>query len=293
MAVKKQKSKRLTTRKRERMNKLGRLKQKRVRREAVKKEKNAVVPKSVYLTEEQRRHLEDIKKNTLERNKNLIEETNDIAPYIQELTDCLDYDAFVAVVDYRDIESSRNKKSEEFLSSNGKKIYYFINHFNSELNLPYEYLNTENSEVITNLSILSGASSLCLFGYPRCGKFVVSKQITDAFPGVKITTVRVPTRKNGPSDIFRGAADYSKVDLITVFGAISEFIDKTAIRDFYMLEDYHNAEELMTLLGKKYSNEERKRRIMDAGATRFVKDVLQGKILWYSAENNYNFKFLI
>jgi len=316
------KSKRLTTRRRERLNKLGRLKEKKMRKLAKERmEKKEKVPKSVLMTEDQRRKLKEIKMATDERNKNAVVEAED-PQHIRRINECLEAcDAFVELLDYRDIDGSRSKDIEQRIKSENKKIYVLYSHYEEDLPVNTDHLVSDGLTVLNSIEELlsdsttvngKGISSgkkasgkkasngkrtgetrrLCIFGQPNSGKFLLTKQLEDRSETVSVEKVTVPVNKVTPSAVFRKAFPMSNSDLVGLFEKIYPFLtDRTALCDFYTVEECEDWRDFLNKLNEKNSLESRMRKRLEIGATRFFRDVLASKIAWCVSEKEYKFRF--
>lgn len=259
-----------------------------------KQEMDAVkVPRAFLLTDAEKEQIKQIKEDTKARTaEHQAEEGTDVAPHIAELMECIQTcDLFVEVVDYRDIVSGHSRKCGEMLAKSGKKLLIYLSHFSDHFNTGYEKLEDDNTEIVRDYSVFDSARKVCVFGNPKSGKFVLTKEITSRNPEAVVRRITTPTKKATLSDVMRNAADEKCIDSIVHFKEIYPFIDKTAIMDFYVIGTFGSWEGLLTALGRKFSGEQRPRRCMEAGALRFIKDIKDGRILWARTSDQFMFKF--
>lgn len=126
MVAKKRKSKRITTRQREKVAKKVREHHRNLRRTTRKAAKKSVVPASIYRTEEEKTHFEDIKKNAQYRQK--IYEAAGKNKHTKTLAGIMETcDVVLEFVDARDPLGSSSREVLDLVAATGKpclKIYY-------------------------------------------------------------------------------------------------------------------------------------------------------------------------
>ncbi|KAI5169947.1 hypothetical protein PAEPH01_1123 [Pancytospora epiphaga] len=269
-----------------------RKKQKQERKNSSKK---IDVPKSFLLSEAEKEQIQFIKEQTeqrtLEYNKT-IEILDDIPKYISELEDALSVaDAAVEVLDYRDITHSRSIKCEEIVKKHGKRLYFYLSHYNEAFNVDIKILE-EVGHVITDMKVLETYKNICIFGNAKSGKFTFIKLIEEV--GINPVCVRVttPIEKPSPSMILRGVSNSVRIDPLAWFSEIFQFMNPLSLADYYKIRPVSEMNELLKLLGEVYSAENRERKTICAGILHILKDIQAGKIPWVCTGDQYVFEFI-
>lgn len=291
----KRQSKRVSERKKTRTAVRNARKEAKLKRELRKKEKKSIkVPKSYLVTVEEKEHLRNIKEATEKRNQNQIKENDDKPEFLKNINSCMyekECDTFIEVVDYRDINSSRNRGCENFITENGRKLFVFVNFIDNAFNVDLSVFNTENISILTDLSILSSSSKICIFGNPKTGKFLLSKQIEEINPNVHFEFIRTPVNKNGLSDFLRGYIDLKNIDPVIMLNKCWAFINEDEIKRFYMLGGFDTCNSFIDLLAEKLSKDSTVKKTHNEAADAFFNDILSGRIRWVCIDNAFHFLF--
>ncbi|KAL6121395.1 hypothetical protein NUSPORA_01682 [Nucleospora cyclopteri] len=274
MLKKKRQSKRVSTRKREKINKKVREHYRKLKKDSRGKK---IVPKAVLMTKDEKEQLEKIQIATEQRNEELltaqlVQEENES---IKQIKEHLNNSVFIEIVDHRDPENSRCYEIEEFLKNNGVK---FTLYKNNDL-----FTGAKNSLLKNN--------KIVIFGKKKVGKFSFQKLLEEAKIGLEIIRISVVDKELSVSNILRNVISDSQFDPIFVLNKILSFINAAEIRNFYRLKNFDTAEEFMLLLGRNISNERKNRRIMTVGALRVIRDIQKGIIEWGCEGTKYCFRF--
>lgn len=287
-------SKRVSERKKTRTAVKKARKEAKLKRELRKKEKKTVkIPKAYLMTDEEKEHLKSIKIATEERTKEFVQ-PEPLPKFINDLKACLsekNCDAFVQIVDFRDIEGSRSKKCEEIIRENGKKVYLVPNFIEKDFELNYSELEKKSGlEVLKDYSILKDCRRICIFGNKKSGKFLFSKHIDQAAPGVEFEFVRTPAASNDLPSIFRNITDLKDINPTIMFHRCWDFINPDEIKLFYMLNGFDSPDSFLDLLAEKISKEYNRKKNHNDAAIYFFKDVIEGRIRWMKIDGQLYFK---
>lgn len=295
----KNKSKRVSERKKTKNLQKHSRNEAKIRKEQRKKQKSTVkVPKHVIMTEAEKEHLKSIKLATQARSK----ESKDAKPnensYITELGSCIDkrnFDTFIEIIDYRDIEGTRNISAEKFLEKSNKKYHFFINYNNGLLNVDLGFLNTEHSSILDDFSILKDSKKICIFGCPKIGKFLLSKTIENFFNNekkIEFEFIKTPSNRPTICEIFCGNISLKNIIPALMFEKVWEFLDKEDLKKFYMTSSFTDYEVFLSLLADKVESKSTTKKDLNKGALLFFKDILEYKIAWFRSQNSFYFKFI-
>lgn len=266
-----------------------------IRKEQRKKQKGQIkVPKSVLMTEEQKAHLENIKLATQNRTKNHKIEDKNIPEYISELEKCIfirGCDTFVEIIDFRDIEGSRNKYAEKIIKQHEKPLYVYINYNNELFNIDLGYLEQQNLIIINDFSIFADSKKLCIFGNPKSGKFLLSKNIQNVVneKDLQFEFVKTPITDKTVSEVLRGHIDLQDINPIVMFRSIWEDINKNALKSFYMLANFDDYEEFLKLLCEKLEDKNSLKKSISDAALYFFKDIKNQNVPWMKKDGKYYF----
>lgn len=293
-------SKRVSEKKKTRTAVRNARKEAKIKREMRKKHRNAVkVPKDYLMTDEEKDQLKKIKETTQERNRNIHASSSDVA-FISELKRCIFEkccDAFIEVVDFRDIDASRSRECEDLLKENFKKVFIFINFIDSSFAVDLPRTPSEDIEVLANVSCLSVFKNICIFGNPKIGKFLLSKSIEKANPKSTFEFIRVPVRSATSSTsaslscLFRGYIDAKDINPCVMFERCWEYVDQDAIREYYALGRFDSCGAFLDLLAKALTKDPAKVKTHDDAAITFFRDVIDGRIHWIRKDDKFYFHF--
>ncbi|KAM0681465.1 hypothetical protein GINT2_000667 [Glugoides intestinalis] len=270
-------------------------KQAKLNKDLRKKQKKAIkIPKSYLMTDEEKEHLKFIKQETENRCKEMgVPEPTD-PDFIVELKKCVSegcYDAFVEMVDFRDVELSRNAPCEKILQENGKKVYIAANFDENTFDIDFSTLENDTFKLLRDHSVLSNASKICIFGNPKTGKFLLSKSIEQINSNANFTLIETPVEKSGISALLRGYIGFESILPAILFEKCWKNIDQNAIKDFYMLCSFDSAESFLDLLAEKLAKESLKKKTHNDAALYFFKDILDKKIYWIKIKSQVYFDF--
>lgn len=273
-------SKRVSERKKTRTATRLARKEAKVKKEAAKKHKQSVrVPKSYLMTDEEKEQLKSIKESTARRTKDAKPAPTE-PEFISEMKRCLlekKCDAFLEVVDFRDIESSRNRACEALLKENSVKIFMFVNFSNDSFELDCTDLGIE---VIRDFSAVSGFSHICVFGNRKVGKFLLTKHLEEFNKGADFTFVRTPVEP-GLSALLRGHVDPKDINPEIMFKEFWSYVEPETIREYYMLGRFDSCDSFLSLLSEKLSRDDGgRRKAHNDAALAVFKDIIGGKIRW-------------
>lgn len=269
-------------------------KEAKLKRELRKKQKNTIkVPRDYLMTDEEKELIKKIKDDSKKRSA-LSSTEIDNDPTILELKSCVfdkNCDAFIEVVDFRDIESSRSKICEDFLKKNFKKIFMFINYVDDKFDMDYSSIKNDNIEIINGTDILpfKNFKKICIFGNRKSGKFLLSKNINSE---ADFEFIRVPSGNNVISDLFRGLIELKDVDPVNIFEVCWKFINKDQIRERYEIGRFDSSGSFLDLLAEKLSKNSIKKKSHTDAAIYFFKEVISGKIRWVRNDNVIYFDLL-
>lgn len=248
------------------------------------------VPRSVLLTSDQKKHLNEIKAASKERSMEInslpvVEEPEIIKNVRISIFDnkC---DVFIEVIDSRDIEGSRCRLAEEEIIKEGKKLYSYV-----EKNIVVDGLNPLN-----NFSDLKGYR-LCIFGNIKSGKFILSKKIEDFFNSNEIffDFIRTPCNTVSVSEVLRNQIDLEKIDPVFMIYQFWSFINKKSLKELYMVPEFSSLEEFLESLAEKYFDEvnfnylKKSKNITVKAGYFFLKDIKGGRFGWSKSGNTYSF----
>lgn len=286
-------SKRISERKKTRTAVKNARKEAKLKREMRKKQRNAPkIPKNYLATDEEKELAKSIQKATKERTRSA-ESPQEEPGHISELKRCMSLcDAFIEVVDFRDIAGSRCEDCEELLKQGSKKFFVYLNHTNDSFQVDMASLQGEMCCFLSDPAMLSACNKICIFGNRKTGKFLLSKAIEEANPGAEFEFVRVPVKLSGASDLFRGYVDLNNINPSVMFENCWKNIDQSVIRDFYMLRNFDSVGSFLDLFAEKISRETSRKRTHDDAAICFFKDVLNGKIRWLKRDEDLYFSFV-
>lgn len=291
----KRQSKRVSERKKTRTAVKNARKEAKLKRELRKKERKSIkVPKSYLITEKEKEHLRSIKEATEKRTQNQEKSEIDEPEFLRSLRDCIDAkkcDAFIEVIDYRDINSSRNRSCENLITESGKHLFIFVNFIDNAFSIDLSKLNAENVSVLSDLSVLSSLSKICIFGNPKTGKFLLSKQIEAANPNTEFEFIRTPVNKVGLSDFLRGHIDIKNIDSVIMLNKHWQFINEEEIKRYYMLGRFDACDSFIDLLAEKLSADSVVKKTHREAADAFFSDILSGKIRWICIDGVFHFQF--
>jgi len=305
----KNKSKRVSERRKTRNVQRNTRNEAKIRREQKKKMKGSVkIPKSVLMTEEEKEHLKNIKASTEIRSREANVKKPDVPQYLLDLEKCIfkhNCDAFIEVLDFHDIEGSRDKAAENFLKQNSKNFYVFINNNNGMFDIDLSYLDNEGIALLRDFSTLSNFNKLCIFGNQKTGKFLLSKTIEDYFgddagkgscnnaeaKNKEFEFVRTPSNRLVISSVLGGALNLDDIKPVFMFEKIWEFVDKEELKMFYSLRSFSDYETFLSLLYDKIEDKNSAKKDLNKAALYFFRDVLSKKIGWIRHQNRLYFKF--
>lgn len=283
----KQKSKRVSEkRKTKRAQKNIRINAKQ-RKEFRKKERNSIkVPKAVMMTEDEKSHLREISQGNEMRAQNYVKEEEE-EQFISDLKKAFadGSNFFIQIIDNKDIKGSRNKKAEQMVTDMGFPLFYFAFEDFQAPNLPF--LNDFNKIESENV---------CIIGNEKSGKFILSKKIEEFFKNenFNFNFVRTPTPIT-VSEVMRGIVDLNKVEPLFMLNQIFPYFDKNDLQYFYMISTFDTFEEFIIVLTEKLQGlkdgRQMNKKIKDETAIQVLKDIRSKKIDWIKMNDRYNFKF--
>ena len=104
-------------------------KEAKLRKELNKNRRNSVkIPRSELMTEEEKQHLKKIKDGCKLRSKDVKQPTTEESEAFEKLKKLeKTCECFIEVLDYRDIEGTRNQEFENFLKENNHQVHVFLN----------------------------------------------------------------------------------------------------------------------------------------------------------------------
>lgn len=289
-------SKRISERKKTKIARKNSRKEAKIRKEQIKKQKSiAKVPKSYLISDEEKAHLKTVKDAAQQRSLEYQKPEEKEPSHIVELKRCISEhmcDAFIEVLDFRDIEGSRSRSSEDLLKSNGKKVYAFVNFADDMFDATFPFQN-DGLTVLHDLSILLGSKRICIFGNCKTGKFLLSKSIealgTDA---MDFEFVRTPARKTSVAEVLRGQIDLKDINPGVMFGQVWKFINEEEIKGFYALRSFDGCDAFLDVLSDKIAEDTNSKKSLSGAALKFFKDTLMGRIRWMKHQDDFSFIFV-
>lgn len=291
----KRQSKRMSERKKTKIAVKNSRKQAKLNKEIRKKQKTAIkIPKSYLMTDEEKEHLKFIKQETENRCKEVIVPETTDPDFIVELKKCVFegcYDAFVEMIDFRDVELSRSAICEKILQENGKKVYIASNFDENTFDVDFSTLENDTFKLLADPSALSTASKICIFGNPKTGKFSLSKLIEKVNVKAEFVLINTPVEMSGVSAVLRGYIGLESIVSTILLEKCWKNIDQDAIKDFYMLCSFDSMESFLDLLAEKLSKESLRKKAHKDAAFQFFKDVLDKKIHWIKMKSQIYFDF--
>lgn len=293
----KQLSKRISERKKTKVARKNIRREKKIRKEQKKKQRGLVkVPKSYLLSEEEKEHLKSIREATQQRTQEYQSPESCEPAHILDLKKCLlehMCDTFIEVVDFRDIEGSRNKSAEDLLKKNGKEVYVFINFSNGMFDADLCSLQNDGLTVLHDLGVLSNSKKLCIFGNRKSGKFLLSKSIEALCVDTpEFEFIRTPSSQSAASGVLRGHLGLDDINPVVVFNQIWKFINQEEIKKFYMLGSFDGPEAFLDVLADKVAEGASSKKSLSSAALQFFKDAQMGKIAWMKRQGCFHFKFI-
>lgn len=268
-------------------------KESKLRKKQLKMRKGGIrVPRSHLLTDAELEQLKSIKDATQMRNKSLVAH-DDRPEYLVVIEKCLvekHCDAFIEVLDFRDLKESRNVNSEDLLRKNGKQPYAFVNYRSNKFDVELSSVLGAMT-YLEDLSVLANFRKICIFGNPKTGKFLLSKKISEINPNAEFVFVRTPVKKEGLCGVLRGYVDLKNINPLSMFEICWKFIDPEAIREYYMVGRFDSYESFLDLLAEKFSCETGKSKTHSDAALHVFKDMMSGKIGWTSVDTGIHFDF--
>jgi len=269
-------------------------KEAKLRRVQAKKHRNSIkVPKSYLMTDSEKEQMKSIKDATEKRTKDFVvqEKSPDSIAQVEKCILEKHCDAFVEVVDFRDIGESRSLACEELLKKNKKKVFVFVNYNNSRFDANMETVLGGGLELLKDVSALAGFKRICIFGNPRMGKFLLSKHIETANPSAEFEFVRTPVRRESLSDMLRGYLDLKDVNPLVMFGICWKSIDPEVVKEHYMVRSFNSYESFLDLLAEKLSRDAGRPVTHSDAALSVFKDMISGKIGWIKTSGGFYFDF--
>ncbi|WUR04769.1 putative GTPase [Vairimorpha necatrix] len=252
MVDKKRKSKRLSTRKKNKIVKKIRKQDKDRRKEAILKRKSrSKIPKHILMTDEDVQRLNDIKNNERSRKELVIEKEDAFKKFLN------DNEMFLVIVDPRDIYSL--PKFDIF----GDKPFYLVLNYKNDISLEYlfEFKKINNSFIVSkdssderlrnwnnefNIFVGKNDLSVGILGEKRVGKNFVRNMVSNS----KIFTL---DSEQGIKSLLRGCLTMRDVlykDLIKKL--IETQIDKEKLSHHFSIQIFDSYESFVELLSEKF-----------------------------------------
>lgn len=293
MVLKKRKSKRLSTRKKNKILKKIRKQEKDRRKTFKEKLKNkSKIPKQILMTDEELIRLQEIKDNE-KRRKDLEIGQIQIDTNIDNF--CKANDFIIYIVDPRDIImpnfnvdciviNYRNDISLELLGSLFNKINNNFKCFILSKDCSDEKINRFKDEFLQLVSKLQN-KSIGIIGQPKVGKNFIRKLIDQN----EVTTYTTHCEQ-GLSGLLRGAINYRNVlykDLIK--DLVDNKIDKDQLSHYYKIRYFENFDDFVGLIAEK----EKIRSNKDEEVSKMIiNEFYNGKFKFYKDDEG-QFVFLI
>lgn len=268
-------------------------KEAKMKRNLNKKRKNAIkVPMSVLTTDEEKLHLKNIKDASKLRNTAVSSDANKEPKHIEKLRECIsDSECFLEVVDFRDIEGTRNPDMENVLMSENVKVHVFLNYFDP--GLEFSPSGLEEFEIIRDFAQLSKFNKICIFGTTKAGKFLASKNIELACGEKEFKIIKAPLINKGIYEVFRGAVDLKNINPVEMFSSIWNCLDSKKLMDYFRLSTFSDSLEFLALLSEKLTTESTKANTPKNAALFFFNCVKAGQIKWFRDQERLSFVFEI
>lgn len=267
-------------------------KEAKLRRELNKNKRKAVkVPKSVLLTDDEKLQMKNIKEAAAMRAKELKPVETEDVKRTEQFIECIkDCDCFLEVIDFRDIEGTRNLEFENILKENKINSFVFVNHTDSEFNADLSILSS--FQLVSDFSQFSNFKKICIFGTNKVGKFVVTKEIERVCGDKEFHIIKTPAIKSGVSDVFRGTVDFKNINPKNMFESLWEFFEKDQLQEFFRISSFSDASGFLTLLADKISKDTLKTVTQDGAALTFFSAIRSGQIKWMKQSDRFIFKFI-
>lgn len=267
-------------------------KEAKLRRELNKNKRKAVkVPKSVLLTDDEKLQMKNIKEAAAMRAKELKPVETEDVKRTEQFIECIKHcDCFLEVIDFRDIEGTRNLEFENILKENKINSFVFVNHADSEFNADLSILSS--FQLVSDFSQFSNFKKICIFGTNKVGKFVVTKEIERVCGDKEFHIIKTPAIKSGVSDVFRGTVDFKNINPKNMFESLWEFFEKDQLQEFFRISSFGDASGFLTLLADKISKDTLKTVTQDGAALTFFSAIRSGQIKWMKQSDRFIFKFI-
>lgn len=307
---KKQKSKRLTTRKRESMLKRARIDEKKKRRLNKKTQlKMEKVPPFVLRTDEENMQYAEIKRMAKLRkieHDEALKNSGKKEEYLEEITSLASKsDVVIEVIDARDPDSSRNGEAEKIVLDYGKRLIMVLNYTQyvprETVDEWKDYLRKDGKTCIElmeeGMEWIEKEMRIGIFGNSKSGKSFVLRSITKALgEKPRFMIASVPTSRITLSSVLRGCHELIGIPFNSYIDAVVGRIDKDEVSLRHRILKFSHSEELLESICNKnqINNESKCVRHMKAGE-RFLEDFFHHRILFWRGvnddENNLSFAF--
>lgn len=296
------KSKRLTLKKKARITKKVRDNFKSKNKEIARKDKfYGKVPRGILMTnkeiEDLNKHKEQVRLineeylKTRELNeKRTTDYMCDLDPYM------VDTELFIEVCDYRDVEGSRNQDFEKTVLKKGKKLMIWLNYVN-EIIANTSGIESDGIKMFEDMEALGGIKKLCIFGYPKSGKFYLKNIIKEARNDIECNIVCGYEYGNengsiGVSEVLRGTIEEDKIDVVYFAKKLFENINFEEFSEYYRITyGTTDIEKLLENLGEKLIGEGKQREKIKKGASKLINDMKTNNIIWAFTNNGLIIKF--
>ncbi|KAF7683696.1 Guanine nucleotide-binding protein-like 3-like protein [Astathelohania contejeani] len=283
MVVKKRKSRRIPTKRREKIKMNIRAHNRKKKREERKKEKKRAIPPSILRLDEDIQKMEEIKQASLERQKVYEEEckrkeeiSKNYREYIVDNSDLI-----FQMIDARDPLESRDHELENLINEKKKEIGYVICHRKDASFGFCEWLDEISNNIkiydleddISNISELCASKIISIAGHQNSGKALFLARLREINEKTrnfiflaegeeikntegKVTVIRkpyiTPVEKITISKIIRGVI--KNINFKSFMKAIINQIEKSDLLKFYEISDFENLTEFYKLMKEKFGN---------------------------------------
>lgn len=288
----KKKSKRCSERRKTKTAVTNARKEAKLRREMNKNKKNSIkIPRSELMTDDEKQHLKNIKEGCEQRAKDVkpikSEESIIFEKFKEQVEKC---DCFIEVVDFRDIEGTRSKVFEQFLKEKNIPLHIYVNFSNQEFQV--DFSDFEGLNFVTDFSQFKNFKKICIFGFRKVGKFLVSKNIEEVCGEKVFEFIKIPINHPGISEVFRGVVDMKNVDPKQMVNLIWDSFEKDQLQEFFRLSRFEDLSEFLSLLAHKISKENLKTATLDDAALLVLNTIKSGQIKWQKHLGHFYFKFI-
>ncbi|AFN83447.1 putative GTP binding protein [Encephalitozoon romaleae SJ-2008] len=307
---KKQKSKRLTTRKRESMLKRARINEKKKRRlnrkMVLKMEK---VPPFVLRTDEENMQYAEIKRMARLRkieHDEALKNSEKKEDYLEGIMNLVSKsDVVIEVIDARDPDSSRNGEVEKVVFDYGKKLIMVLNYTQyvprDTINEWKDYLRKDGNTCIESMEEgmewIGKEMRIGIFGNSKSGKNFVLRSITKALgEKPRFMIASVPPSRITLTSVLRGCHKLIGMPFSSYIDAIVERIDKDEVSLRHRIPKFGNSEELLeSICDRNQINDGSKCMRHMKASERFLEDFFNHRILFWRGvnddENDISFAF--